>query len=161
MSLSPTHLDHYPVQPLSQHLGGGSFRGLKGLGCVKNFVTCSSSCGHFRALVSHRGYVIGTPSFICASQMVSLSPPHLICQSFLLPFSRSSCLNCHTLVKLQPFPCPHLTSWLCHWHPILYLCFTDGRSRWSLFPTSYNLSIVPAPFFALLLFGKRLCRIAV
>ena len=27
----------------------------------------------FRALVSHHGYVIGTPSFICASQMAGLA----------------------------------------------------------------------------------------
>ena len=32
------------------------------LGCMKNFVTRSSSCGRFRALVSHRGDVIGTRS---------------------------------------------------------------------------------------------------
>ena len=54
---------------------------------------------------------------------------------------------CNTLVKLRPFPRPRLTSWLCHRHPILCLGFTDGRSRWSLFPTSFNSSIVPAlPF---------------
>ena len=109
---------------------------------MKKFVTRPSSCGRFRALVSHHGYVIGTPSFICASQMVSLSPPHLICQhlicqSFLLPFSCSSCLNCHVLIKLRPFPCPHLTSWLCHWHPILYNIWasqTAGLASLSFLP---------------------------
>ena len=50
-------------------------------------------------------------------------------------------------IKLRPFPRPCLTSWLCHWHPILYLGFTDGWSCRSLFPASFNLSIVPAlPF---------------
>ena len=55
---------------------------------MKNFVTRPSSCGRFRALVSHRGYVIGTPSFVWASQTAGLAglsfPPHLIRQSFAL-----------------------------------------------------------------------------
>ena len=55
---------------------------------MKNFVTRPSSRGRFRALVSlHRGYVIGTPSFVWASQTAGLAglsfPPHLIRQSFL------------------------------------------------------------------------------
>ena len=54
---------------------------------MKNFVTRPSSRGRFRALVSHRGYVIGTPSFVWASQMAGLASlsflPHLIRQSFL------------------------------------------------------------------------------
>ena len=54
---------------------------------MKNFVTRPSSWGRFRALVSHPGYVIGTPSFVWASQTAGLAglsfPPHLIRQSFL------------------------------------------------------------------------------